>query len=138
MKAEKIEVVKDWSEPKSVRNIQIFLGFANFYRQFIQSFSRIAASLPSILKTTNKPAPNRNDGSRLASSRNNDERSAFEKNDGNGEASRFGDGVEHAKKSGKSKGQKTFKSRKSVKSEKIHQKVGIHLITALRSLERVF
>ena len=31
MKDEKIKVVEQWSEPKSVRNIQIFLGFANFY-----------------------------------------------------------------------------------------------------------
>ena len=35
MEAEKIEVVKDWPEPKSVCNIQVFLGFANFYWQFI-------------------------------------------------------------------------------------------------------
>ena len=31
MEAEKIEVKKDWPEPKSVRDIQVFLGFANFY-----------------------------------------------------------------------------------------------------------
>ena len=35
MEVEKIEVVKDWPEPKSVRNIQVFLGFANFYQWFI-------------------------------------------------------------------------------------------------------
>ena len=35
MEAEKIEVVKEWPEPKLVRDIQVFLGFANFYRQFI-------------------------------------------------------------------------------------------------------
>ena len=32
MEAERIEVVKKWPEPKSVRDIQVFLGFANFYR----------------------------------------------------------------------------------------------------------
>ena len=32
MEAEKIEVVKDWLESKSVHNIQVFLDFANFYR----------------------------------------------------------------------------------------------------------
>ena len=36
----------------SVRNIQVFLGFANFYQHFIQQFSKIAAPLTSILKTT--------------------------------------------------------------------------------------
>ena len=43
MEAKRIEVVKDWAEPKSVCNIQVFLGFANFYWQFIQGFNRIAA-----------------------------------------------------------------------------------------------
>ena len=32
IEAEKIEVVKDWPEPKSVCDIHVFLGFANFYR----------------------------------------------------------------------------------------------------------
>ena len=49
---EKIKAVKQWPEPKSVWDIQVFLRFANFYWQFIQGFSRIAASLPSILKTS--------------------------------------------------------------------------------------
>ena len=35
MEAKKIEVVKKWPEPKSVWDIQVFLGFANFYQQFI-------------------------------------------------------------------------------------------------------
>ena len=35
MEAERIEVVKEWPEPKSVQDIQVFLGFANFYWQFI-------------------------------------------------------------------------------------------------------
>ena len=55
MEAERIEVVKKWPEPKSVRDIQVFLGFANFYRQFIQSFSKLAAPLTSMLKTTGSP-----------------------------------------------------------------------------------
>ena len=28
---ERIEVVTNWPEPKLVKNIQLFLGFANFY-----------------------------------------------------------------------------------------------------------
>ena len=46
-----IEAVKALLEPKSIRDIQVFLGFANFYRCFIQNFSKIAASLTSMLKT---------------------------------------------------------------------------------------
>ena len=31
MKLEQIQVVKKWHEPKLIQNIQVFLGFANFY-----------------------------------------------------------------------------------------------------------
>ena len=52
MEDKRIEVVRNWPEPKSVRDIQVFIGFANFYQQFIQGFSRIAARLTLMLKTT--------------------------------------------------------------------------------------
>ncbi len=32
---ERIKTVRDWPEPQSVRDIQVFLGFTNFYRRFI-------------------------------------------------------------------------------------------------------
>ena len=32
---ERIKVVKNWPKPKSMRDIQVFLGFANFYYCFI-------------------------------------------------------------------------------------------------------
>lgn len=47
---EKIKAVKDWLKPKSIRDIQVFIWFANFYKRFIQGFSKIAASLILILK----------------------------------------------------------------------------------------
>ena len=50
MEQEKIDVVKNWLKPKSIYDIQIFLGFANFYHCFIQGFSTIAALLTSMLK----------------------------------------------------------------------------------------
>ena len=53
MKDEKIEAVKNWPESKSVRDIQMFLGFANFYYCFIRGFKKIAGPLTSILKTSN-------------------------------------------------------------------------------------
>ena len=52
MKDKQIKVVKNWPKPTSVRDIQVFIGFANFYQYFIQSFSRIAALLTLMLKTT--------------------------------------------------------------------------------------
>ena len=78
-----------------------------------------------MLKTTNEPAPSRNDGSRSASSKNDDSRPAFGRNNSDSEVNGFGgDSVEHAKKSGKLKGQKMSKSQKSAKSRKNLSKSG--------------
>ena len=52
MEEERIDAVKKWPKPQSVRDIQVFIGFANFYRHFIKGFSRIAAPLTAMLKTT--------------------------------------------------------------------------------------
>ncbi len=52
MEEKRIKAVKTWPEPQSVRDIQVFLGFANSYRRFIKNFSRIAAPLTSMLRTT--------------------------------------------------------------------------------------
>ena len=117
MEAERIEVVKNWPEPKSVRDIQVFLGFANFYQQFIQGFSRIVTPLTSMLKTINEPAPSKNDGSKSTFSRNSDSKPVSRRNDGNGKVDGFGgNGVKHTKKSRKLKGQKMSESQKLVKS----------------------
>ena len=35
MEDKRIEAVKNWPKPKLMRNIQVFLEFANFYRRFI-------------------------------------------------------------------------------------------------------
>ncbi len=58
MQEQKIEAVKDWPEPQLVRDIQVFLGFANFYKRFIRNFSRIAAPLTLMLRTTNESTGN--------------------------------------------------------------------------------
>ncbi|KAI4902633.1 hypothetical protein NFI96_002208 [Prochilodus magdalenae] len=46
----KVDAVVNWPTPKSVRDLQRFLGFANFYRRFIRNFSTIASPLTSLLK----------------------------------------------------------------------------------------
>jgi hypothetical protein len=35
---------------KSFKNVQVFLGFANFYRRFIKNYSEMAGSLTNLLK----------------------------------------------------------------------------------------
>ena len=41
----KIDKVVSWSEPTSTKEVQQFLGFANYYRRFICEFSQIANRL---------------------------------------------------------------------------------------------
>jgi hypothetical protein len=50
MDPDRVATVKDWPLPKTQRDIQVFIGFANYYRRFIRNFSLIAAPLTRILK----------------------------------------------------------------------------------------
>ena len=45
MEQEKIKAVKEWKTPTKVKNMESFLGFANFYRYFIQNFSHTVKPL---------------------------------------------------------------------------------------------
>ena len=40
-----IKVVKEWKTPMKIKNVESFLGFANFYQYFIQNFSHTARLL---------------------------------------------------------------------------------------------
>ena len=55
-----IEVVKNWLEPKSMRDIHVFVDFANFYWRFIQSFSKITGSLILMLKMSSANISSKN------------------------------------------------------------------------------
>ena len=41
----KVKGITDWPTPRMVKQVQVFLGFCNFYRQFIKNFSDIACTL---------------------------------------------------------------------------------------------
>jgi hypothetical protein len=50
MDPRRVSTIESWPIPKSYRDIQVFIGFCNFYRRFIRDFSRIARPLTSLLK----------------------------------------------------------------------------------------
>lgn len=58
---QKIVAVKEWPVPTTVKELRTFLGFASYYRRFIDSFAKIAGPLHQLvneslheLKTINK------------------------------------------------------------------------------------
>jgi len=48
MDSTKMEAIMSWLTLKCMKDIQAFLGLANFYHQFIQDFSKIAAPLHNL------------------------------------------------------------------------------------------
>ena len=53
MAHDKIQTIQDWPEPRKVKDIQSFLGFANFYQRFIQDYSGIVV----LTRLTHKGVP---------------------------------------------------------------------------------
>ena len=47
---EKIQCVRDWPLPKSVDEVQSFLGFVGYHRRFIKDFAKISRPLDDLLK----------------------------------------------------------------------------------------
>ena len=54
MEEEKVKVVLDWPVPKSVKDIQKFLGLANYYKRFVEGFAKIARLLYELTKKEQK------------------------------------------------------------------------------------
>jgi hypothetical protein len=50
MMEDKVEAVRQWPTPRSVRDVRAFLGTAGYYRKFIRDFSAIAAPLSELTK----------------------------------------------------------------------------------------
>ena len=49
MEADKVAVVQEWVTPRTKKQLQSFLGFANFYRKYVRHFAEIAAPLTDML-----------------------------------------------------------------------------------------
>ena len=45
MEREKVQGVIEWLVPKSMKDVQNFLGLANYYRQFVKDFAMVAKPL---------------------------------------------------------------------------------------------
>jgi len=46
----KVKIIQEWPEPKKVKDIQSFLGFANFYKRFIFNYSDIVIPLTHLTR----------------------------------------------------------------------------------------
>ena len=54
MQKEKMEGVLNWPASRNVKEVQKFLGLANYYRRFIKNFARIAALLHMLVRKKQK------------------------------------------------------------------------------------
>ena len=46
----KVAAIMDWPIPKTVKEVQSFLGFSNFYRKFILHYSSLTSPLTSLTR----------------------------------------------------------------------------------------
>jgi len=54
MEKEKVKGVLEWLTPKCVKDVQKFLGLANYYRRFIEGFAMVARPLHNLVKKDKK------------------------------------------------------------------------------------
>ena len=50
MEKDKVAGVLNWSTPKMVRDVRNFLGLANYYRQFVKDFAKMARPLNNLTR----------------------------------------------------------------------------------------
>jgi len=51
MSQKNVESILNWRARSSVRDVQIFIGFGNFYRRFIENLSKVWKPITDTLKT---------------------------------------------------------------------------------------
>jgi len=54
MSDRKVKSVQNWAHPRSVKQVQIFIGFANFYQRFIKDFSKVCKPITETFKDNPK------------------------------------------------------------------------------------
>ncbi len=50
MNSQKIKTIMNWQASKSVKSVQSFIGFANFYWKFIKNFSNLIMSIMALIQ----------------------------------------------------------------------------------------
>jgi hypothetical protein len=50
MDLSKVQTIQDWPNPHKIKDIQSFLGFANFYRCLISDYSKIVVPLTRLMR----------------------------------------------------------------------------------------
>jgi len=54
MQREKVEGALNWPVPRNIKEVQKFLGLANYYRRFIKDFAKIAVLLHVLVRKEQK------------------------------------------------------------------------------------
>lgn len=49
----KVQIITDWPQPTSVKDLQSFLGMAGYYRKFVRHFGLLSKPLTNLLKKGN-------------------------------------------------------------------------------------
>ncbi|KAI7299779.1 hypothetical protein KC315_g17470, partial [Hortaea werneckii] len=50
MDSRRVAAIEEWPRPTTLREVQVLLGFTNFYRRFIRNYSKIVAPLTGLSK----------------------------------------------------------------------------------------
>ena len=51
MQSDRISTIEHWPTPESLQDVQVLLGFANFYRRFIRKYAKVTAPISNLPKT---------------------------------------------------------------------------------------
>jgi len=54
MQEKKVMGVLEWPRPKTVKEMQKLLGLANYYRQFVKDFTKIAKLMHKLVRKDKK------------------------------------------------------------------------------------
>jgi hypothetical protein len=50
MEADRIATIEDWPTPKSVTDVQVLMGFTNFYRRFMKKYAKVTVPIFDLLQ----------------------------------------------------------------------------------------